>query len=330
MKRMLKIFFFSALFILTAFHAGSGEEKRLIPVSFIPQWVPQAQFAGYYVAYEKGIYKKYGLDVAIINGGPHHKPSDFLESRRADFATFWLATGIQRRARGIPYVNIAQIIQKSALMLVAKKSSGIVRPEDINNKRVGLWGEIFQIQPLAFFKKYNLHVKVVPQSLSVNLFLRGGVDVTSAMWYNEYHTILNSGYNPEELTTFFFRDYGLNFPEDGIYMLEERFKKNPSIAYAFAKASMEGWAYAFDHPDEALDIILKYMEESYIPANRMHQRWMLSRMRDLILVNEKEGCVGRLNAKDYYRVARILKESGIINRIPEFTDFYKDCLVNKK
>ena len=123
-------------------------------------------------------------------------------------------------------INIGQIIQRSAFILLAKKSRGINKPEDINNKKVSLWGEEFQIQPRAFFKKYNLKVKIIPQGLSVNLFLGDGVDVASAMWYNEYHTILNSGLNPEELTTFFFYDCGLNFPEDGIYTLEKFFIKD--------------------------------------------------------------------------------------------------------
>jgi len=66
-------------------------------------------------------------------------------------------------------------------------------------------------------RKYDLTVQVVPQSFSVNLFLRDGVDVASAMWYNEYHTILNCGIDPDEPTTFFFHEHGLNFPENGIY-----------------------------------------------------------------------------------------------------------------
>ena len=116
---------------------------------------------------------------------------------------------------------------------------------------------IFRFNRKPFFKKYNLQVKVIPQSFSVNLFLRDGVDVASAMWYNEYHTIINSGLNPDELTPFFFHEHGLNFPEDGIYTLEKTFKKDPALSCAFVKASIEGWLYAFSHPEEALDIVLR-------------------------------------------------------------------------
>jgi NitT/TauT family transport system substrate-binding protein len=111
----------------------------------------------------------------------------------------------------------------------------------MNGKKVGLWGPIFQIQPKAFIKKYNLNVKIIRQSFSVNLFLRDGVDVASAMWYNEYHTILNSGLNPDELTTFLFHQHGLNFPEDGIYTMKDTFQRDPDLCKAFVKASIEGW-----------------------------------------------------------------------------------------
>ncbi|MDD5085873.1 MAG: ABC transporter substrate-binding protein [Candidatus Omnitrophica bacterium] len=320
MKRTIA---FSALAFLFLASSASTETAPLKKVSFIPQWAPQAQFAGYYVAYEKGFYKKYGLDVTIINGGPDRLPSDYLKEGKADFATLWLSTGIEERSQGVKLVSLAQIIQRSALMLIAKASRGITKPEDLNGKKVGLWPSIYQIQPRAFFKKYNLDVKIIPQSYSVNLFLRDGVDAVSAMWFNEYHTIVNSGYDPEELTSFFFYDYGLNFPEDGIYTLEETFEKDPASCAAFVRASLEGWQYAFEHPDEALDIVLKYMREAHVPANRMHQKWMLERMRDLLSLDDSGVPSGILSPADYNRVAEKLKESDTIKEIPDFKVFFK-------
>ena len=113
-------------------------EPVLKDVSFIPQWSPQAQFAGYYVAFEKGIYRKYGINLTIKTGGPQSVPVDLLEKEEVDFGTVWLSTAIQKRSQGIRLVNISQIVQRSALMLVAKKGRGITRPEDINGKKVGM------------------------------------------------------------------------------------------------------------------------------------------------------------------------------------------------
>ena len=323
MARILWLLFF--LPVLWAFPVEAAE-TNLQKASFIPHWSPQAQFAGYYVAHEKGIYKKYGIDLAILQGGPYSPPLDLLEKGEVDFATMWLSPAIQKRSHGVRLVNIAQIIQRSALILVAKKSRGIHKPQDMNGKKVGLWRAEFQIQPMSFFKKYNLQVKMVPQSHTVNLFLRDGVDVASAMWYNEYHTILNAGLNPDELTSFFFQEHGLNFPEDGIYTLERTFKKDPVLSCRFVKASMEGWLYAFSHPEETLSIVLNHMFRAQVPANRVHQRWMLERMKDIILPPGTP--YGTLQESDYARVAKVLRDSGLIKKIPDFQSFSIKCPEN--
>jgi NitT/TauT family transport system substrate-binding protein len=309
---------------VSGFHTRA-EGSSLKEATFIPQWSDQAQFAGYYVAYEKGFYEKYGIDLTIMDGGPDSPSTEYLKNGKSDFATMFLSTAIREKADGVNLVNIAQIVQRSALMLIAKKSSKIDDPKDMDGKKIGLWGPEFQVQARALFKKYNVEPKIVPQSRSVNLFLRDGVDVVSAMWYNEYHTILNDGINPEELTTVFFSDYGLNFPEDGIYTLIENFEKDPSLSCAFVRASIEGWKYAFENPDEAIDIVLKHTRNSKLPANRVHQKWMLGRMKDIILGMGELTKIGVLNEADYNKVTDELKKSGFIKDPPEFRDFYKDC-----
>jgi len=320
---VIRTIFFLLFSLVPSFVYGEGPPLK--KATFLPQWKPQAQFAGFYVAKEKGLYERHGIDLTLLRGGSSSPSSAFLLEGKADFATMWLSNAIQMRSGGHGIINVGQIMQRSALMLVAKKSTGIHRPEDINGKKVGLWGEDFQIQPRAFFRKYNLHVKVIPQSISVNLFLRDGVDVASAMWYNEYHTLLNAGLNPDELTSFFFHEHGLNFPEDGIYALEKTFHKDPALSCAFVKATVEGWSYAFVHPDEALDIVLNYMVQAKIPANRMHQKWMLDRMKDLISPPDQRGRIGILEPSDYQRVAGELKQGGLIERIPDYRSFFIRC-----
>lgn len=319
-------------FVLIMFISGvSGQVKSqaaLEKVSLIPQWYPQAQFAGYYMAYEKGIYKRYGLDVTIISGGPENPPTQLLTEGKAHFSTTWLSSSLQNFSHGIKLVNIAQIIQKSALMFITTKSSGIKSPEDMNGKKVSVWSGDFQLQPVAFIDQFKLKVNYIEQRNSLNLFLRGGVDVISAMWYNEYHTILNSGYNPDELNTFFFYDYDLNFPEDGIYCMAKTYTENPRLCEKFVRASLEGWQYAFDHPEMTLDVIIRYKKEQHLPVNRPHQRWMLNRMKDIIIV---EGVLtGRLYRDDYLRVANELKKRQLIKEIPEFSSFYKECIRDDK
>lgn len=300
---------------------GAAAGATLKKASLMPLWSPQAQFAGYYVALDRGIYARHGIDLTIHRGGPGVSPTESLKSGKADFAVLWLITALKQHASGNRLVNVAQIIQRSSLMLVARKSSGISTPAAMQGKKVGVWSGDLALPTEAFFSAYRLQVQRVPQSYTVNLFLRGGIDVASAMWYNEYHTILNSGINPDELDVFFLHDHGVVFLEDGLYMGAEKFHADPGLAAAFAEASIEGWRYAFDHPDEALDIVLRQMKEAKIPANRAHQKWMLERMRDLVMPQQGRGELGQLRQADYEAVRNSMNSAGGIKDLLEYDMF---------
>ena len=296
-----------------------SDTTKLRKISFLPYWVANAQFAGYYVAKEKGIYQKYGLDVEIIPFDPFHTSIRLMQKRKADFAAIWLLNAIQAKAEGTNIVNIAQFSTRSSLMLVTKKSSGINTLQDMNNKRAGIWNG-YEMQPKSLFKKYDLNVEIVPIGSTNNLFLNDGVEITNASWFDEYHSIINAGYDPDELNTFFFADYGLNFLEDGIYCLSEVRMKEPELCTAFVKATAEGWVRAFHNPHEALDLVIEYARRSNLPVNRIHQKWMLDRYRDLYY---SEGhTTTYLNEKDYLFAAGVLKDNGLIDEIPVFKEFY--------
>ncbi|MFZ2311004.1 MAG: ABC transporter substrate-binding protein [Methylobacter sp.] len=299
----------------------SAAETPLKKTSLMPMWSPQAQFAGYYVALDKGIYARHGIDLKILRAGPGCSPAEALEKGTADFAILWLTTALQHRSAGTELVNLAQILQRSSMMLISKKTAGIKTIDDMDGKKVGMWEGYVSIPLRTLFAEHRIKVREVRQSHTVNLFLRGGIDVTSAMWFNEYHTILNSGIDPEELNVIFLRDQGMNFLEDGIYTMEKTLHKDPALAAAFVDASLEGWRYAFDHPDEALDIVIKHMREAHLPANRMHQKWMLERMRDLMKPVNPQGTPGYLMEQDYEDAGRTMQKNGLIRSYPDYNDF---------
>lgn len=207
-------------------------------------------------------------------------------------------------------------------MLIAMKGQGIEKIEDLGWKKVGLWANEFQMQARTLFRQKGLKVTVVPQADSLDLFLRGGVSAASGMWYNEYHTLLNYGLDEDELQTFFFRDYGLDFPEDGIYCLDKTAESKPELARALAQATARGWMYAFNHTEEALESVLKRMKKEGVPANRAHQLWMLKRMEDII-IDDDAPPMGTLRKEDYEHVKKTLIESGFIKTAPPYEDFYK-------
>jgi NitT/TauT family transport system substrate-binding protein len=310
-----------ALLTVALLLVSAAPARALDKTSVVLQWLPQAQFAGYYMAVDKGFYEAEGVDMTLIHGGPDVLASEYLEAGRADFATMFLSTALQRRAT-LPIINVGQFVQHSALMLITRASDNIETIDDLDGKKVGLWANEFQIQARALFRQRGIRVTVVPQSDSLDLFMRGGVQAASGMWYNEYHTLLSYGLEEEDIKPFFFSSYGLDFPEDGLYCLEKTANTRPELCQAVVRATVRGWLYAFANHDEALEAVMARMDRAGVPANSSHQRWMLKRMENIIL-SDKVPAVGVLRQEDYDQVRRTLIETGFIDEAPIFPEFYR-------
>ena len=306
--------------VCCALLCGTAPAAPLKEAALIPQWEPQAQFAGYYVALAKGFYAEEGVTLRILRGGPADPPSTLLREGKAQFGTFFLTTALRLRAAGLPLVNLVQCIRHSNLLLIARKADGINVPADLDGRRVSLWGPEFRLAPEAFFKKHGLHVVETPQGYTVDLFLRGGVAACSAMTYNEYHAILNAGLDPEALTVFPMAEYGLDLPEDGLYTLQSVWKSDPELCLAVAKATIRGWEYAFAHPEEALDIVMERVTAAHLPTNRVHQKWMLEQMRQAMTRNGERP--GALSPEGYARATKALRDAGLIADAPPYEEFH--------
>lgn len=275
-------------------------------IRYRPQWYHQAQFAGIYMAYKKGFYRNYGLNVVIQEGGMDNPAFESLESGITDITQLFLITAATRDAEKNNLVNLAQVSQKSSLMLVAKKSRGINSIQSLRNRTIGLWRSDFRDLSLIFVQQNNLNMRVVDIDWSVNLFLNDVIDVMNVMRYNEYHQLLQSGIDPDELFQVEFSELGLNIIEDGLYCTRDFYQKYPKQCQDFAQATMDGWMYAINHQEETVDIVLSIMQEHHIAANRTHQAWMLKVMRDVILAHPQE--IGKLRESDFNQVIDLLKK----------------------
>lgn len=310
------------LLFLTAL-SGFAQQPVLKQVNFLPLWVPQPQFAGYYMAKETGIYRKYGLNVNIIHGGYVRDVPVYLNEGKASFGIMYLSSAIKVRAKGIPLVNVGQIFQRSEIMFVTKKSSRIKNIQDFKGKRIAVWRTVLEELTVGFLKKHNIKAEVVRINEGVNIFLKGAVDVCAVMYYNEYNNLINCGINPSELNTFYLRDYGMDFPEDGIYCLENTFLKDSVMCRTFVKASMEGWDYALTHPKESLKVLKKYQKQQKVIDNSVHAEWMLNAMKKIIKPDRKKVRTGELLRSDYNKATQFLINNKEINSAPTFGEFYR-------
>lgn len=311
---MKRILFAAAVFLCGTFCFAQK-------ITFMPQWTAQTQFAGYYVAQEKGFYAQEGLEVDIrhIQASETASPLDHLVKADVDIAGAQLINAIKGRAGGMKILNVMQLVQESALCCVA--TYPIKEFEDLQGKRIGTWlngyGEIGET--LRVFK--GLEANWVKAYSPVNLFLYNAVDVTLCASYNELITImLTKGDIPKE-NVMRFSELGLNCPEDGLYVTEKYYKKNKDAVDRFVRASKKGWDYAREHQDEALQITKKYVEQTHVVTNDMKQRLTLEEILRLS-VNYVSGNM------DYEPVRREIFEAickgfqmmGALSRVVEYDE----------
>ena len=312
MKKLLT----SALALLTATAAYAADEVRLQL-----QWVTQAQFAGYYVALDKGYYDAEDLDVSILPGGPDIAPPQVLAGGGADAMLNWMPSALAARERGLPVVNIAQPFKSSGLMLTCWKDTGIKSPADFKGKTIGVWFFGNEYPFLSWMSQEGIStdggpdgVTVLRQGFNVDPLLQRQADCISTMTYNEYGQVLDAGVSEDELVTFKYENQGVATLEDGIYVLEDNLN-DPAFAdkmVRFVRASMKGWKYAEANPGEAAEIVLDNDETG--AQTKAHQVRMMGEIAKLTA-----GSDGSLDPADYERTVATLMAGGsdpVITKMP--------------
>lgn len=263
-------------------------------IVFTPQWVPQAQFAGYYVAFDKGLYKAAGLDVDIQHPSASYSALNRLFEGSSDMITQQLVQAMIEIDRGIPLVNILQTSQQNGLMVVSRTDS-IRSLDDLRGKKVGVWKVGFGELAFMMDAEKEMGIQWIPFLQSVNLYVSGAVDATLGMSYNEYLQIKVSGHEDKPVMRFADTEY--NYPEDGLYVSAEFYNRYPEQVKAFAQASKEGWKWVHEHPEEALDIVMKWAEKEKVYTNRIHQKWMLEEILRLQCAKGEDKPSFELDAK---------------------------------
>ena len=229
------------------------------------KWVTQTQFAGYYVAQDKGFYEAEGLNVTIKAGGPDIGPMSVLAGGGADVAVDWMPSALAAREQGFANVNIAQPFAGSGMMLVCRKDRGVNSVADLKGKNLYVWYYGNEWPFLSWMNKLGLAtdgsdggVSVFRQGWDILPLTQGDANCVSAMAYNEYWQVLAEGLTPEELTVFKYEDEGVATLEDGLYVKEENLS-DPAFVdrmVRFVRASMKGWKYAEANQAEAAQIVV--------------------------------------------------------------------------
>ncbi|WP_339760201.1 ABC transporter substrate-binding protein [uncultured Hoeflea sp.] len=291
--------------------AASAADKVTLQL----KWVAQAQFAGYYVAKDKGFYDEAGLDVEIKPGGPDIAPEQVIAGGGADVIVDWMGGALAAREKGVGLVNIAQPYKKAGMQLVCPADGPVQTEEDFKGHTLGVWFYGNEYPFFAWMNKLGLSteggddgVTVLKQSFDVQPLIQKQADCISVMTYNEYWQLIDAGYTADDLIVFNYSAMGNDLLEDGLYAMEDDLA-DPAFAekmVKFVDASMKGWEYAIANPEEAAGIV---MDNGGQDEN--HQVRMMGEVAKLI--GEPDA---KLIEAAYERTAKALLDQGIITKEP--------------
>ncbi len=298
----------------------AAHARTLTKVSLVLKWVPQAQFAGYFVALKKGYYAQQGLDVTIQPGGPDIVPEQVVESGQANFGLDWLPSLLAQRDHGQNLVNIAQIYQTTGMRLITFKSTGITSVQQFKGKKIGVWFSGNQYQFLAWMAKVGLDpnkdMTVIHQGFDMNLFLSHKLDMASAMTYNELGVVLESGVKLSQLNVFDYGAAGVSMLEDGLYARADYLKTHRDVAVRFLRASIMGWRDVIKDPVAAGKLVFN----DYSPAGastELHQIYMAKEVVKLIWWGPaKTHGIGYMDPVAFNRTAQLSLRYGVIKKMP--------------
>jgi NitT/TauT family transport system substrate-binding protein len=280
-------------------------------IVFSPHWTAQAQYAGYYVAEAKGFYREAGIKVKIQHPAASQSAMSMLLSNQVQVTIMQLAQALAVVDNGTPLVNILQTSMNSALMIVSARGKDPLKQK---GQRVGIWNVYSGITAQCMCNREHLNYQWIYFAQNINLFLAGVLDAMVVMSYNEYYQLLQAGIELGEKNVYRFCEHNYNVQQDGVYMTRQYYENHKEQARRFAKASRKGWEWTAQHPEEALDIVMKYVGKEHVATNRVMQRLMLEEILRQQVDRESKKREFRLRPDMVKLASQLMLESNLLRR----------------
>lgn len=259
---MKNILFFLLALLLPALISCQGQKTKTavekVPVQL--KWRHSAQFAGFYLGEKKGFYAAENIKVSLQPRKPDFSNKDMaadLVSGRTDFAVMGSDSLLLERANGTPLVCIAVIFQRNPYAYAVLKGSRIIRPQDFTGKKMMVPPD-GEIQHAALMEKLGIPLNAIeylPYDINSNDLAAGRIDVQMI-----YRTVSGLALEEKglELEFIWLDDYGIRLYADSIVTTQKMIREKPDLVQAFLKASLKGWRYAIENPEEAVAGTLAY------------------------------------------------------------------------
>ncbi len=316
---MKNLKYLSLILIIVVLAGGCAEEEKPPDqVTVQLHWIHQAQFAGIYAADSKGFYAEENIDVTLKAGGPDITNDKIIADLISGETAFAIAGADQvmvDRAHGDPIVAIAVIFQKNPRVYVSLERSGIKRPQDFVGKKV-MVADQQKIQHQVLLKKLGIDpgtVEIIPYERDVTPLTTGQIDAHMVYRTGTGLAFDETGY---ELNFIWLDDYGIRFYADTIVAIEELVQENPELVERFLRATLKGWRYTIENPEEAVDLTLQYDAT----LGRERQARMVEAQAPLIHTGKVE--IGWMEDSIWQEMHQMLLEGGVLEQPVNLAEIY--------
>jgi len=327
-RRPTSIIVYGLLLLLSfsVAQANAERDKPLEKVSLQLSWYHEFHFAGYYAAQLKGYYQEEGLEVEIKERKPGLLPVDAVLAGDADFGN---ATSdiMFLRMQGKPVVALAVIMQHSPWILLVRADSGITVPEDLIGKTVSMDMSYRDAEIEAMFKDEYISTEtmtIVRKEPGVENLINGTVDARVSYITSQPFELQEQGFAARVIRPV---NYGVDFYGDTLFTSERQIREHPQRVAAFRRASLRGWQYAMDHPEELIDYIYStyYADQTKatIPYSIEHLRFEAQVMAQ-DLMHPKLIQIGHMNPYRWQQIADTYASLGMAEPINTLKGFIYD------
>ncbi len=304
----------SLLLVLLCPLSGTAAERgALRPVTLQLKWYHQFQFAGYYTALEKGYYRDAGLDVTIREGNPTEDPIADVVSGKAEFG-IGASELVLARARGKPVVAVAVILQHSPLILLARHDARTESFHNLLGRKIQLVPHEYELYAFLQAMGYSLkNFQVEPRTANLDALINGSVAAVSAYSTDEPFILERRNIDYLSITP---RSAGIDFYGDTLFTSEQELARSPATVAAFRAASLRGWHYALEHPEEIAHLIRTRYGSTHSEAHLLYEANAMSR---LILPDLVE--LGYMSRGRWQHIADVYQNLGMLPRPVDFDQF---------
>ena len=275
------------------------------------KWAPSARFAGFYTAQQKGFYEQNGINIILTTGTTDFSVLNLLRNGET-FRVTGVDQILRSRDNGYSWVILAVIFQKNPFVLVTINEN-ITKPQDLIGKKIGLkTPSNLSNSDILFFSMFNNtnitkeQVEIVKVGFDTEPLIKGEVDAYEVFALDELIGLQEKGYKLYVINP---ADYGVEFYADAIFASEEQIKQNPDLIRRFVNATLEGWNYAYAHPEEAVDYTLIYSDS----LNREHESKIMNEVLGLLRLNNKP--IGYIDKNILQSMQNMLLEKKLIKGI---------------